>query len=204
VGENGIIQASLASLKHCQNLSALTLELRFGITGSVLPLLQYCPRLSTLVLAEMNPYKVDLNIIHKFNQEDLKPLTDADLAILPNYPQLTELTLSGTCAITGIGLQHLRNCKQLSSLNLFDMVERCYIPLNEFPDLSSLAGCPNLKHLQFRVTQSLRDGDILALEACQQIETVDLDRVSFITQAGVDALQAKCPRLKIIFPPRRL
>jgi hypothetical protein len=134
-----------------------------------------CPQLSTLTLIWQNKEH-----LHQMN-------------FLNHCSQLSSLEITAPWADDNnhVDLGILSNSEKISSLTL-----SCIKIGGAFR--GSLEVCPRIRHLALSVVLNLTDADLLTLEAYTQLKTLKLVSNPLITQAGVDALQAKCPNLEII------
>jgi hypothetical protein len=108
--------------------------------------------------------------------------TDAGLAELKRFPQLTGVTLNG-CRITDEGLDHLRQLKDLKRIELWDCFDITDV------GISRLWQVPTLKSVSLRNFPRITDASLDRIGKLGRLLELRLDRCPLLTDEGLAGLK---------------
>lgn len=180
--------AGLAEASTCENLESLYLG--YGqITSEGMRSLAGMKKLKRLELYEVAFPREELSAIGGLTQlEELRidwELTDEDLAVLSSLTSMQTLRLQ-KAKITGAGLKHLANMKQLKNLDA---------PLNLLgdEDMKLFDGLRNLESLDLRNSQ-VTDAGLLNLPDLPNLAMFQW-KGSQVTQEGASQIRKRFPKV---------
>ncbi len=193
LGLNACLQITDAGLRHLSNTPQLTTLAVAGcpITDELATTLSELSLLSSLNLSFTGMTAHGLRKLATLPLRDLylsgSPLTDQDLAVLEQWPQLSLLRFDGT-SITDAGLEHVGRLRRLRSLRL-DSTAITDQGLQQLKALRALTGL-NLDQTQTTVA------GLLSLHELANLQTLRLEGTK-MEEADLATLSQRYPQCRI-------
>ena len=129
------------------------------------------------------------------NLYECRDVTNAGLSVLVGAnPRLETVILDYMSKIDDDGVMVLAAaCPRLTTLSIASMKR-----LTDAAISAVAAGCPRLERLEANMCTRLTDASLSALAACANLTALNVAMAASISDAGVQALAAGCPRLALL------
>jgi hypothetical protein len=198
--EAGLEEADLGALARFSELT--TLSLRFAATLGAFHRIATIPTLKVLTLHGAADWSGLRSLAHlALRKLHLRgPIfTDADVKHVAALDSLAELSVSGTKALAGPGLERLAELPLLSAVYL------SYLERLGDSAVAALPGLPALKVLWLTHLPTVTDEGFALLASCQKLSTLTIFGCPQLTRLGALHLKKSLPRtqaqIKWIPPP---